>query len=79
MQSAKHGLGVQQTNGDRIRTMTDQELAALMVQITDLDISIGYCKNLPECEADLDTDEGIPASRCEKCMIDWLRKPAGVK
>lgn len=64
------------TNADRIRTMTDQELARIMVQLSDLDVRIPYCQELPECEALLETDDGIPAEKCEQCMLAWLRKPA---
>ena len=63
------------THADRIRTMTDQELARIMVQLSDLDVRIPYCQELPECEALLETDDGIPAEKCEQCMLAWLKKP----
>jgi hypothetical protein len=66
------------TNADRIRAMTDEELAAIMIQCSDLDERVGFCKNLYKCELLLDTDDGIPASMCEKCMLEWLKEPAEV-
>ena len=63
------------TNADRIRAMTNEELANYLYQFTDIDCQIGFCKNLPECEVLLDTEEGIPCTMCEKCLLDWLRKP----
>lgn len=64
------------TNGDRIRRMTDEELAKLMIQITDLDIQIGYCEERPECVAMLDREDGIPSDMCQACMLRWLQRPA---
>lgn len=67
------------TNADRIRAMTDEQLANIMIQLADLDSRIGYCQELPKCEALLDTEEGIPASMCEQCLLQWLQKPAEVE
>lgn len=66
------------SNGDRIRAMTDEELAMIMVQLTDLDARIPFCQELPECEALLDTEDGIPAEKCAVCMRKWLKQPAEV-
>lgn len=60
------------TKADRIRAMTDEELAKLLYEIDGL----GYCKNLPECGELLDTEEGIPEEKCIGCMLQWLRQPA---
>lgn len=66
------------TNADRIRAMTDEELSMIMVQLTELDDRIHYCQNLPECEALLDTEDGISAKMCARCMLAWLKQPAEV-
>lgn len=66
------------TNADWIRAMSDEELANVMIQLADLDCRIGFCKELPECEALLDTEDGIPLSKCERCLCDWLQRPAEV-
>ena len=60
------------SRADRIRAMTDEELAKLLYEIDGL----GYCKNLPECGELLDTDTGIPEEKCIGCMLNWLRQPA---
>lgn len=60
------------SRADRIRAMTDEELAKLLYEIDGL----GYCKNLPECGELLDTEAGIPEEKCIGCMLNWLRQPA---
>lgn len=60
------------TNADRIRSMTDEELAAALLRMLDGDV---YCTNRPECGAMLDTDDGIPCEWCAQCLLAWLRKP----
>lgn len=67
------------TNADHIRAMSDEELAHIMVGLSDLDERIGFCVELPECKDLLDTEQGIPASKCENCMLNWLRQSAEVK
>ena len=62
-----------QTNADRIRSMSDEELAQILFAINDGD---GYCKNLPECAALLNTEEGIPDEKCIQCVVAWLQQPA---
>lgn len=64
------------TNADAIRAMSDEYLANYLMQFTDLDCRIGFCQNLPKCEALLDTEDGIPLSLCEKCLLQWIQQPA---
>lgn len=64
------------TNADRIRAMTDEELAHCMIGVSDMDSQVGFCQNLPKCEELLDTEDGIPSSMCEKCLLKWLQQPA---
>lgn len=59
------------TNADRIRAMSDEELARILY---DCD-SLGYCNSPPECGALLDTDKGIPEEKCIDCVLKWLRQP----
>lgn len=61
------------SRADRIRAMTDEELAKLLYDPDSL--SEKYCKNLPECGELLDTEEGIPEEKCIGCMLNWLRQP----
>ena len=60
------------TNADRIRAMSDEELARLLY----CSDSLGWCHNLPECADMLDTDDGIPEEKCMACLVAWLRQPA---
>lgn len=62
------------TKADRIRAMTDEELAKLLYDPDSL--SEKYCKNLPECGELLDAPAGIPEEKCIGCMLNWLRQPA---
>lgn len=60
-----------QTNGDRLRSRSDEELAKLLYGMEDT-----YCQNLPECGEMLDSDEGIPEEKCLGCIVKWLRDRA---
>ena len=64
-----------QTNADRIRNMSDEELAKWLIQMSEGDDRIKFCKSRPECNADLDEDREIPQERCAECMLDWLCQP----
>lgn len=50
------------TNGDRIRRMSDEDLAAEMKEE-------GGCPHDCECPDVMDTD-------CYKCWLDWIRQEA---
>lgn len=65
-----------QTNADRIQSMTDEELAREINLLLEGEISIPYCRDLPECDADVERDALIPLERCEQCVLHWLRQPA---
>ena len=58
------------TNADRIRAMTDEELARFLYD----GAADRYCKNDPECENLLCTDEGIPEEKCVGCILHWLQQ-----
>lgn len=60
------------TNADRIRAMSDEEMAGILVR---MDGGV-FCENLPRCEDDLNNDRDIPDERCMECALRWLRKPA---
>lgn len=62
------------TNADRIRAMSDEELAKLLYDPDGL--SDIYCQDLPECGELLDTEDGIPEEKCIACALRWLRQPA---
>lgn len=62
------------TNGDKIRTLPDEQLARIINGLVEENGQ--FCRNLPECEKDLDDDRLIPSERCQKCVLAWLREEA---
>jgi hypothetical protein len=64
------------TNADRIRAMSDKELAKMLSGFCILDSPIPFCQNLPECEDLLDTEDGVPEEKCIGCLLNWLQQPA---
>lgn len=64
------------TNADKIRSMSDEELAEFINRCTSGDDAPHFCRGLPECDADLEADTLIPLERCGMCLLHWLRKPA---
>ena len=62
------------TNADRIRAMTDQELAKALMKANDGELYIRFCKETPECNELLESGE-IPEEWCLGCMVDWLQRP----
>ena len=66
----------QKTNAENIRSMSDEELTENLYCFTDIDCKIPYCQNLAECEKLLDTEDGIPAEKCKRCLLEWLQQPA---
>lgn len=63
------------TNADRIRSMSDEDLAGFIEQCEN-DEGPNVCRYLPECDDDLDNDIVIPKERCGGCYLYWLRQPA---
>ena len=68
--------GYNATNADLIRAMSDEELAENLYWFCDLEERIVYCKNMPECEKLLETEDGIPEKKCIGCLLEWLKQPA---
>ena len=64
------------TNADRTRTMSDEELAEFINRCTSGEDAPRFCRRLPECDADLETDTLIPLERCGACLLHWLKQPA---
>ena len=63
------------TNSDRVRAMSDEELAKAINLLAKGESVIQYCRHLPECDEDLERDTVIPLDRCEKCALHWLQQP----
>lgn len=61
------------TRADRIRVMTDEELAAYWVKWGD-----NICQRKSQCFEALNADELIPDEWCLACALNWLQQPAEV-
>lgn len=63
------------TNGDRIRSMSNEELAKI-IAASDISEKIPFCKSLPECDALLESEvlAVIPKEFCQKCIVAWLEQ-----
>lgn len=66
-----------ETNADRIRAMTDEELAKRIYwwQYEGF-VGIQFCQRRPECIEAIDRDDDIPDENCIACMKRWLQQPA---
>lgn len=64
------------TNSDRVRAMSDEELATMLNRFAVGENAPHYCRNLPECDADMEADRLIPLERCQACLLCWLQQPA---
>ena len=63
------------TNADRIRSMTDEELARHLWRIASFDNSLGYCRDLPRCQKRMDANLLVPEEWCLACLLAWLQQP----
>lgn len=58
-----HKTNMPQTNADRIRSMSDEELADLIQR------EVGYCAPTSgDCEK--------TSNDCKACWLDWLQQPS---
>lgn len=73
---SEYGLGDPVTVADRIRSMSDENLAECMFRVIDCEGEFRYCKNLPECITALDNGSEIPDEKCIACLLSWLREGA---
>lgn len=62
-----------QTNADRIRSMTDEELAELLYSLQTEDLDGMFCKTEDKCEEMMDSGDEIPKSMCKQCLVEWLK------
>lgn len=62
-----------QTNADRIRAMSDEELAELIYSFEDLNAP-DYCLRKKECGYMLNDNIIIPSENCQKCLLHWLKQ-----
>ncbi len=62
------------TNADKIRSMTDEELADAVLKINDIADNIPFCVNNARCDEIMDRGDIIPDGMCKVCLLNWLRK-----
>ena len=68
--------GMVTTNAERIRNMTDEQLADEMLKFTDVCEEINFCHNDQLCNDTLDRGEFIEKEMCKRCLMNWLGKEA---
>jgi hypothetical protein len=61
------------TNGQRIRSMSDEELAKWMYE-NEADAKIPYCANSEECGASLDNGIYPTKEMCIRCLCNYLKQ-----
>lgn len=64
------------TRAEKIRSMTDEELADILHSFAEMEDRIGWCRDLPECDVDLESEDGVPEMRCRECIPHWLKEEA---
>lgn len=62
------------SNGDKIRRMTDEELADKILEFDEVEMHIPFCGNSDKCNEILDAGETIPDGMCRECMLKWLKE-----
>ena len=60
-----------QANADRIRAMSDEELAKMLYNLSDM----LWCRELPECIDIARNEDEIPVEKCIGCALAWLQQP----
>lgn len=63
--------GKKQTNADRIRSMSDDELTDIILCPYD---TAGKPANIMPCVRDGNIQEPVSPEYCKKCMMDWLQQ-----
>lgn len=62
------------SRGDRLRAMTDDQLALYILKLNDIDGGDTYCRNNGKCkDIDLENEE-IQDAWCVECIKSWLKE-----
>lgn len=64
------------TRGDKIRGMTDMEMARWLYPLVVGTEAVPFCPESELCGELLDRDGGIPEEMCIGCLAAYLRQPA---
>ena len=70
-QRAKHGLGDPMTLADKIRSMSDEELAYYWANHHDT-----FCRDKQGCNGRLYAKKDLPEEWCVECALALLQQPA---
>ena len=62
-----------QTNGDKIRSMTDEELTEIIMCPYD---TAGEPEEIMPCIRETGDSDFVPVKDCKRCMMEWLQKEA---
>ena len=62
------------TNGDKIRAMTDEELADAIMKDHNIAYAIDFCHSDEKCSDYMDDGNSIPEEWCKRCLIRWLKE-----
>ena len=62
------------TRGDRIRTMTDEQMADAILDTPGMDMCLDFCRKV-DCE-EAEKGESWANGACRACLIAWLREAA---
>lgn len=62
------------SRGERIRRMTDTELADWLMSMPGMDNCLDFCTR-PECEEPERAAELFESKECRNCLIKWLGQP----
>ena len=62
-----------QTNADRIRAMSDEELADILYSFQNLEDKVKFCMNKDSCTDILDGGDVIPDDMCKQCLLEYLQ------
>ena len=61
------------THGDKIRSMSDEEIAELLYQFESLSDELKFSKNKADCDKILNDGKEIPDNMCKGCLVEWLQ------
>ena len=73
-QEAVESRKVPVSRADVIRSLTDEEMAELILHWGVGDEELGFCERRSACEA---MDGNIEVEDCRACLLAWLKEKAG--
>ena len=62
------------SRGDRVRAMTDEQLALYILKLNDIDGGDTYCRNNGKCKGVVLENDAIPDAWCVECIKSWLKE-----